>query len=107
MAVFQVTSRQTSPVAGVTGAALSRDTAIAALLTAQGGGGKEPHVYACDQIAASGPTGTFLSTYNVTSPPTGPTYSAANRDAAIIAAAAVGPTGPGAGIAIEQTTQVG
>ena len=103
MPVYQVTSRQTSAIAGVTGQALSRDAAIAATVATLGGSGKEPHIWTCDQIAASGPTGTFALTYNVTSPPTGPTYSAANRDAAIIAAAAVGPTGPGAGIAIEQT----
>lgn len=106
MPTYTVRSRATSPVATQNVNALSRDAAVsAAIAGATGGGatGAETHIYSCIQTAASGPTGTFTATYNVTAGPTGSTFSAVSREDAINQAVAAGPTGPRAGLAIEQT----
>lgn len=100
---FTVMHQRITPITGLTGAALSRDAAIvAAVAGAPGPTGREVHIYQTEQIAASGPTGTFAITRNTTEPLTGSTFSAATPEAAAVAAVAAGPTGPGAGIDIKQ-----
>ena len=99
MATYTARSRATTPVTGTTGAALSREAAIAAV-AAGVAAGNEPHVYGCDLVSVAGPTGTYRTSFNTTGPLTGATFSATSHDLAAAAAAAAGPTGPGAGIDI-------
>jgi hypothetical protein len=99
MATYTARSRSTAAVTGATGAALSREAAIAAVVAGVAAG-NEAHVYSCDLVSASGPTGTYRTSFNTTGALTGATFSATTHDLAAAAVAAAGPTGPGAGIDI-------
>jgi hypothetical protein len=99
MATYTARSRSTTAVTGTTGAALSREAAIAAVVAGVAAG-NEAHVYNCNLVSAAGPTGTYSTSFNTTGPLTGATFSATSHDLAAAAAAAAGPTGPAAGIDI-------
>ena len=80
----------------------SRDTAIAALVTAAIGGvaGREAHVLSCDLTGITGTTGIYSGVSNYTNPLTGSTFNATDRNDAIRQQAAAGPTGPGSNMEI-------
>jgi hypothetical protein len=104
--IYAVQYRPTSAITTMTGLAADRDHAIAAAaqVASTGPTGTEAHVWQTAQIGATGPTAIFATTINTTGPMTGPTCIAVSKEHAHSLFMASGPTGPGAGIAIFQTT---